>query len=186
MNPGSSGSSDRSLVMFDHLAGTVAHAAQLEALARDVREHAEPPHRGIAQSLRRGDRARRRGPSWSRAERLDEQQTVAVLAAALMRGARQRAGDGRYRIPRAATMRRSPLGDATKTTTASASVVSMSAVAVSRASSSGKIAASTSRRTMRFVGVGAQRSPAAVGRRLRQQIARRCRLRRGRARRRAS
>ena len=45
MNPGSSGSSGRSLRLLDGLRRPLARAAQLEALARDGREHAEPAHR---------------------------------------------------------------------------------------------------------------------------------------------
>ena len=65
-NPASSGSSGRSFDRLGRLPRTLARAAQLEALARNRREHAETSSRGVTESRRAATMAHERGPSWSR------------------------------------------------------------------------------------------------------------------------
>ena len=114
---------------FDGLRGTIAHPAQFEALSGDGGKHAKPPHGRIVQRLRCGDDTTPRTVVFL-SECLGHQDAIAILATALV-GRAGRVPATLASQPALATTRRS-VEDSTKITTASASVVSMIAVAVSR------------------------------------------------------
>ena len=113
---------ERPLVaLFDGLRRALARAAQLEPLARHRGEHAQPPHGAVVSAARGATIVHERVAVVVRPSDSVSSRPLAVGAAALRRGARQRAGDGRHRSRRwRARARRRP-ASATNTTAASAS-----------------------------------------------------------------
>ena len=145
MKPGSSGSSERSIPVSIACAGRsrIPHSSKpCRAMAANMR------NRRMAASFSDCGAAmtQRRGPSCSFPS-VSVIRTPSPYSRLPWWAARASVPATLASQPALATTRRS-VGDSTKITTASASVVSMIAVAVSRDSSSGNIAASTRRLTM--------------------------------------